>query len=174
MNTDNHIPHLVTLNEVLMLHEKVYKLGWNLDYQFVGEHDSIRYCLYKLKTSARRYKREVELNFDKIDLVCGFAALLESGIKEKVIFGAVEESPTIETYVAVRNRLGYQGCILRAAMDFDRMAIGYRVYIEGNVLLLNQWEAVVEFANYLDRGAPHKALVAPTASNQGAKERIEA
>lgn len=175
MNThDGSTPHPTTLAKYLKLQEKLRSLGWHLAYHLKGEKNAAHYGLVKFNGSPRRSECIIDLSFDKFDLACGMAALLDAGIKEKVILGAQDEAPTLDTYVTIRNRLDRHRCWLRGKMDFDRMTIGYVITIKKQVLLFNEWEAVVEFANYLDRGAPHKALIPPTAANQDAKERSAA
>lgn len=175
MNTlDGSTPHSTTLAEYLKLQEKLRSLGWHLGYHLKGEKKAAHYGLVKFNASTRRSECIIDLRFDKFDLACGMAELLEAGIKENVILGAQDKSPTLDTYITIRNRLDRHGCRLRGEMDFDRMTLGYVITIRKHVLRFNAWEAVVEFADYLDRGAPHKALIPPTGANQDAKEGFKA
>lgn len=172
MNThDGNTPHSTTLAEYLRLQEKLHSLGWHLGYHLKGEKKVAHYGLVKFNASTHRSECIMKLSFDKFDLVCAMAALLKAGIEEKVILGALDKCPTLDAYVTISNRLDRHHCWLRGTMDFDRMTIGYVIKIRKQVLLFNEWESVVEFANYLDLGAPHKALIPPTAANQDAKER---
>lgn len=149
----------VTLTDVLMLEEKLRTLGWSFNYCYGAKNEGITYVLFNHDTSPRRRRNDICLVFRNIELAKALAVLIESGRKETVISGELNNAPFHDTYVEMVMRLSEHGCRLRGEMNFDRMAIAYNIKINDQMLMFNEWEAVEEFAQLLDRGAPNKARV---------------
>lgn len=157
METSKQDRRLVMLPDILILKKKIADLGWDFCCFTQDANRGFIYRLFKCDTSRRRLKIDIELEFTNIDLAWGLMVLIESGLKETVILGELDYAPSFDAYVEMVRRLGVHGCRLRGEMDFDRMSIGYRISINKQNLLFNQWEAVNELLNYLDKGNSTKA-----------------
>lgn len=149
MKTSKQDPRMVTLTDHLMLAKKISKLGWAFGYLTKPANQGITYLLFNIDVSRRRRKNNIELDFDDIDLVRGLMNLIESGLKETVVLGELDNAPSFDAYLEMVSRLGAHGCRLRGEMDFDRMTIGYRISINEQALLFNRWEAVERLESFL-------------------------
>lgn len=159
METSKHDHRLVMLTDILILKKKLNKLGWGFCCIAQDANRGAIYRLVKFDTSRRRLKIDIELEFTNIDLAWGLVVLIESGLKETVILGELDYSPSLDAYFEMVRRLDVHGCRLSGEIDIDRMSIGYRISINKQNLLFNQWEAVNELVNYLDKGNSTKASV---------------
>lgn len=173
MKTSKQDRCVVTLIDNLMLAKKISKLGWAYGYLSKPANQGVTYLLFNVDVSRRRRKNNIALDFDNIDLVQGLMNLIESGLKESVILGELENAPSFDDYLAMERRFRANGCKLRGEMDFDRMTVGYRISINEQSLLFNRWEAVEELESYLYIGGLRKASVGITIGEVNAPKEFK-
>lgn len=173
MKTSKQDRRMVMLTDYLMLAEKASKLGWAFGCINQDSNRGVSYLLFNIDVSRRRRKNNISLEFHTIDLTWGFMSLIESGLKEKIVLGELDHAPSFDVYREMVRRLGVHGCRLSGEMDFDRMTIGYRIWINEDKLLFNQWEDVIELVKYLDSGDPTKASVSIKTAQINTMKEVE-